>query len=178
MPREASRPTSDGEAVHQRAVGHVGLTVPDVDAAAAWYLEIFGWRLLMPPVTLSTQDARVADQLRGVFGAEVVAFRQAHLLADNEVAIELFQFEQPRQTPRRADFEYWSPGIFHLCVVDPDIEALAARIAARGGRRRTPVQPIFPDEPYLFCYCEDPYGNIIELASHSHHQSFGGRLAY
>jgi len=120
----------------------------------------------------------MADQLREVFGAEQVAFRQAHMLAADGLAIEIFQFDLPEQTVDRGDFGFWRTGFFHVCIVEPEIEELANRISAAGGARRTAVRAIFPGEPYLFCYCEDPFGNIIEIATHPHAEAFGGKDAY
>jgi catechol 2,3-dioxygenase-like lactoylglutathione lyase family enzyme len=159
------------------SIGHVGITVPDLDAAVAWYGDLFGWRLLMGPVELRHDDARVGDQVRDVFGHERIAFRQAHLITPDGIGVELFEFVEPL-TDARASFDYWRVGVFHLCVVAPDIDAMALRIEERGGRRRTSVREIFPGEPYRFCYCEDPFGNVVELATHSHAEAFGGREAY
>ncbi len=131
----------------------------------------------MGPVELSTADGRLTEQLRDVFRAEQVAFRQAHLLAANGVAVELFEFQQPTASEGRARFEYWRTGFSHICVVEAQVDVLADRIVARGGARRTATRPIFPGEPYLFCYCEDPFGNVIEVASHPHSESFGGGRA-
>jgi catechol 2,3-dioxygenase-like lactoylglutathione lyase family enzyme len=170
-----------GDGVSERSpipLGHIGITVPDVDAAVAWYRQVFGWRLLMGPVEVSTDDPNVADQIRDVFGDHEVAFRQAHLEMPGGAAIELFGFHSPRRTEGRGAFEFWRVGTFHICVVEPEIESLAARIEAQGGRRRTAIHQIFPGEPYRFCYCEDPYGNIIEIATHPHAEAFGGRSAY
>jgi predicted enzyme related to lactoylglutathione lyase len=159
-------------------VGHLGVTGPDLDAAVRWYSLTFGWRLLMRPVDVSVEDERVADQIRGVFANERVAFRQAHLLAASDVAIELFEFHEPAATQGAGLFDYWNIGFFHICVVTRDIEALAARIGATGGRQRMTVREIFPGERFLFCYCEDPWGNIVELETHSHAESFGRRAGY
>ena len=60
-------------------------------------------------------------------------------------------------------------------MVDPDIEGLAARIAERGGRVRSEVLTLFEDAPYRLVYCEDPFGNIIEIFTHSHEQTFANR---
>jgi catechol 2,3-dioxygenase-like lactoylglutathione lyase family enzyme len=156
----------------------VGLTVPDLDAAVRWYAAVLGWKLLMGPIELTTDNPRIADQLRDVFGADRVAFRQAHMEAGDRMAIELFEFAQPRRTAGLASFRYWEPGPFHVCVVEPAIEELAARIEHAGGRRRSAVREVFPGEPFRFCYCEDPFGNVIEIATHQHRDLFAGREAY
>lgn len=159
------------------AIGHIGLTVPDIDAAVAWYRETFGWELIAGPFEVSTADAAVAPQLRDVFAAEEVAFRQAHLAAGPDLALELFEFRTP-PTVAADGFRFDRVGPFHLCVVEPEIERLAAAIEAGGGRRRTAIREIFPGDPYRFCYCEDPFGLAIEIATHTHAESFGGRRGY
>lgn len=158
-------------------LGHLGVTVPDIDAAVGWYREAFGWELIAGPFDVDTGDRAVAAQLRDVFAVEEVAFRQAHLIAPPGIALELFEFREPRGRGREG-FEFDRAGIFHLCVVDPEIEALVARIEAAGGRRRTAIHAIFPGEPFRFCYCEDPFGLAIEIATHDHAESFGGRRGY
>ena len=167
----------DGDRVKPIPFSHIGLAVPDVDQAAEWYVRVFGWTLLMGPVDVSTEDPRVADQLHDVFGREDVSFRQAHLGMDGGTALELFEFRQPA-SEKRSEVEFWKVGVFHFCVVEPEIETLASRIEAEGGRRRSEIRPIFPGEPYRFCYCEDPFGNLVELATHPHAESFGGRRSY
>ena len=56
------------------------------------------------------------------------------------------------------------------------IEELAQRIAEAGGRMRSSrVWPVFEGEPYRTCYCEDPFGNVVELYSHSHERTYANR---
>src|SRR4051794_25835843 len=159
------------------AIGHIGITVPDVDAAVEWYRETFGWEPIAGPFEVGTEDPGVAPQLREVFETEEVAFRQAHLAAGPGLALELFEFRTP-PTVAATGFSFDRVGPFHLCVVAPEIERLAAAIEAGGGRRRTEIRAIFPGEPYRFCYCEDPFGLAIEVATHPHAESFGGRGGY
>ena len=94
-----------------------------------------------------------------------VSFRQAHLTGANGVALELFEF----------DGEGRPPGLFHVCVIAPDLRDAAERIATSGGRRRSRIWEIFRGEPCLACYCEDPFGNIVELYSHSHERTYANR---
>lgn len=67
------------------------------------------------------------------------------------------------------NFEYWKSGIFHFCVPDPDVEGLAAKVVAAGGKQRMPVREYYPGEkPYSMVYREDDSGNILEIYSHSY----------
>jgi len=64
---------------------------------------------------------------------------------------------------------------FHICVTDPNIEQLADRIASSGGRQRSKVSRInSTTNEYRLCYCEDPFGNIIEIYTHNYETLYGG----
>jgi catechol 2,3-dioxygenase-like lactoylglutathione lyase family enzyme len=157
------------------ALVHVGITVPDLDAAVAWYEEVLGCDRLLGPIVVDAADGHAGTIAADVFGPRFRRFRQAQLSMANGVGIELFEFVEP-PTERRADpLEFWRTGVFHLCVREPDVAGLARRIAATGGRMRTPVHQSFAGEPYRWCYCEDPFGTIVEIYSHSHEQVFANR---
>ena len=163
----------DPPVVQPRAITHVGLSVPDIHGAVAWYREVLGFRLLAAPSEVDRNEPIAAD----VFGPRFQRMWIAHLASANGCALELFQFIDPAPQPPADNFEYWRGGFFHICVVDPDIAGLARSIAQSGGRvRSSRPWEMFADrrpaghEPYLTMYCEDPYGNIIELFSHSHEQ--------
>jgi len=82
----------------------------------------------------------------------------------------MFEFDHPKSERRKDNFEYWKTGIFHFCVTDPDIEGITARIVDNGGKLRTRIWQIVPDKPYKLAYCEDPWGNIVEVYTHSYEQ--------
>ena len=146
------------------AITHVGLSVPDLDRALAWYGDILGFEALGPPTSVRAHDGHAGTVAADVLG-DSGSFRQAHLAGANGVALELFEFEGNRRRP----------GLFHFCLVAPDVRRTAERIAASGGRRRSRVWEIFRGEPYLTCYCEDPFGTVIELYSHSHERTYANR---
>jgi catechol 2,3-dioxygenase-like lactoylglutathione lyase family enzyme len=152
-------------------VTHVGLTVPDLDRAIAWYRDVLGWELTMAPTELEAADTFSGRQVRDVFQRDEVRFRVAHLDPGGEAVIELFEFSEPL-SQGRAHFDFWRTGIFHVCLVADDIDALAATIASKGGERLMQVQPIREGEPQLMCYCADPFGNVLELYSHRHREVF------
>jgi catechol 2,3-dioxygenase-like lactoylglutathione lyase family enzyme len=154
-----------------RAVNHIGLTVPDIFAAIDWYGAVLGFTHLMGPRVLEAGSA-ATHETPSIFGPRFRKAFQAHLLSGNGVGLELFEFLDPRVERRADNFEYWKVGVFHVCVTDPDIEGLAARIVAAGGRQRVPVFAFIPGRPYKLVYCEDPWGNVIEVFSHSYTEAF------
>ena len=158
---------------------HIGLTVADLDKAVDWYTRILGCRVLLGPVELEADDTHAGRQAADVFGPEFKRFRQAHLMTPDGVALEIFEFRDPATPSERPPFSYWRPGVFHVCLVAPDIDRAADAIARSGGRMRTSrVWEIFEGEPFRMCYCEDPFGNVIELYSHPHEVVFAGRSTW
>lgn len=145
------------------AVAHVGLAVPDLERAVSWYAGVLGFEPLGGPVTVRPDDGHAGAVAADVLGPG--AFRQAHLTGANGVGLELFEFQEASR---------WT-GLFHFCVTMPDVRRAAERVACAGGRRTSRVWPIFPGEPFLTCYCADPFGNTVELYSHSHERTYANR---
>jgi catechol 2,3-dioxygenase-like lactoylglutathione lyase family enzyme len=154
------------------AFNHVGLTVPDVFAAIDWYDAVFGFRLIMGPRLLQPAVA-ATHETPSVFGANFQRAYQAHLLSANGVGLELFQFVEPEVEPAEDVMHYWRRGIFHICLTDPDVAGRTEKIRAHGGKQRCPVFGFVPGRPFELVYCEDPWGTIIELMSHSYAEVFG-----
>jgi hypothetical protein len=48
-----------------------------------------------------------------------------------------------------------------LCINSK--EQRVKKIAESGGKQRTKVLELIPGKPYKIAYCEDPFGNIIEI---------------
>jgi catechol 2,3-dioxygenase-like lactoylglutathione lyase family enzyme len=158
-----------------RRITHIGLTVPALGPAVRWYRDVLGFELLAEPVTVRAREGHAGKLASSVFGPAFGELRQAHLAAANGVALELFEFREPAGESRPNDFAYWHHGWFHLCVVDQEIDALCAVIEQAGGRRRTDILTIFAGGPERMCYCEDPFGNIIEVYTHTHERTYANR---
>lgn len=150
------------------AVCHVGLSVPDLERATRWYGEVLGLDPLGPPTDVLPGHRHAGVVAADVLGDGVGALRQRHLTGANGVGLELFEFES---TP------YELAGLFHVCVTVDDLPGTAKRVAATGGRQTSRVWQIFAEEPFLMCYCRDPFGNIVELYSHSHERVYANRDA-
>jgi lactoylglutathione lyase family protein len=158
-------------ATYPRAFSHIGLSVPDLEEAVRFYTEVMGWYVIMPPTEIVEDDSAIGVMCQDVFGSGFGGFKIAHLSTVDGIGLEMFEFRGSEAA--RGAFEYRKPGVFHFCVQDPDVEGLAERIVAAGGRQRMPVRHYFPGEkPYRMVYCEDPFGNILEIYSHSYELTY------
>jgi catechol 2,3-dioxygenase-like lactoylglutathione lyase family enzyme len=161
---------------YPRSFNHVGIGVSDVESAIAWYREVFGFILLREPFEVNTADCSYAGrQAANVLGPRFGYMRMAHMTTANGIGIELFQLLHPPHERRPVSLEFWKNGYFHICLTDPDVPGAVARIVKNGGNQLSDiwqVEPGFPD--YKICYCEDIFGNILEIYSHSYDQIYGG----
>jgi catechol 2,3-dioxygenase-like lactoylglutathione lyase family enzyme len=146
-------------------MNHVGLTVGDIDAAVRWYTDVFGLRLLDGPMLCDTTTPG-ADRRREVFGEQWGAMKLAHMLTANSCGVELFQFIEPQAGPPEQNFEYWRFGPHHIAFTVDDFDAALRRICDHGGRARTKVYDVHGET--FICYCEDPWGNVLEIVSRSY----------
>ena len=156
------------------AFSHVGVTVPDLDAATAWYREVLGYSVLAGPFEVLEDDSPLGRAAAGIYGVGFERFRFTHLAGVDGGGLELFQFDSPRSERRADNFEFWMGGIYHFGLTAPDIAAVAARIAESGGRQRSEIVTIDPQRGFQVVYCEDPWGTVIELCSHLYPYMWAG----
>ena len=158
------------------AMAHVALTVPDIDAAIAWYGEVFGLSCIAGPYELVPLGQPPDEGLVDALGPAFASARIAHLTCANGVGIELFQFRDPTTVTPDDNYRYWEVGYFHICMVDPGVDDLVKRIVQAGGRARTQkARPVFEGGPYLWAFCEDPFGNVIEIYSHTYAEIYSNK---
>jgi catechol 2,3-dioxygenase-like lactoylglutathione lyase family enzyme len=144
------------------AVNHVGVTVANIGEAVEWYTTVLGLRLAGGPVTVD-MDSPAKARREDVFGPLWGGMTVAHLVGDNGAGVELFEFTQPPVEAPEDNFEFWKVGIFHLALTVDNIERVGRHISETGGRQRTAVHHLHGT--CWIAYCEDPWGNIIELSS-------------
>jgi catechol 2,3-dioxygenase-like lactoylglutathione lyase family enzyme len=163
--------TVKSTSTYPRTINHIGLAVPDLDAAIEWYGSVLGFELFAGPFDLTSDNQQFGALINEVLPG-VTSFRLAHLATGNGVGLELFEFiDPPAQLDARAKIPPRT-GFFHVCVTDHDPAALAARIVDRGGRQRTQVWTTTSGEPYAFVYTEDPWKNLIEIYSHDYQRTY------
>ncbi|ACB61388.1 MULTISPECIES: lactoylglutathione lyase family protein [Exiguobacterium] len=156
---------------YPRNFSHIGLSVPNLEQAISFYSEVMGWYIIMEPSDVVEDDSPIGVMCTDVFGAGWGKFRIAHMATGDRVGIELFEFPNNEQPDN--NFEFWKTGIFHYAIQDPDIEGMVEKIVAHGGKQRMPIREYYPGEkPYRMVYCEDPFGNLVELYSHSYELTY------
>ena len=153
---------------YPRAFSHIGISVPNIEEAVKFYTEVMGWQVMMKPTEVIEENTTAIGKMCiDVFGEGWGSFKIAHLSTSDTIGIELFEF--PQNTKPRYEFNPYPTGLFHFCVKDPDIEGLVEKIIKSGGKQRMPIREYYPNEkPYKMVYCEDPFGNIIEIYTHSY----------
>jgi len=157
---------------YPRTFSHIGISVPSVEKAVKFYTEVLGWYLIMEPTEIEEDESPIGEMCTDVFGANWGKFKIAHMSTGDRVGVELFEFAN-QETPED-NFEYWKTGVFHFCVQDPNLEELVEQIIEAGGKKRM-AEPryYYPGEkPYRMIYMEDPFGNILEIYSHSYELTY------
>ncbi|TYB83710.1 lactoylglutathione lyase family protein [Oceaniovalibus sp. ACAM 378] len=154
-----------------RTFSHIGISVPDLDAAVKFYSEIMGFYVLMAPSEVTEDDSAIGVMCTDVFGPGWDRLRIAHLSTADGIGFELFEFKGNEEPDD--NFSYRRHGTFHFAVQDPNLEELLEKIVAAGGKQRMPVREYFPDEkPFRMVYVEDPFGVVFEIYSHSYELTY------
>lgn len=153
---------------YPRAFSHIGITVPNIEEAVKFYTEVMGWYVMMKPTeVIEESQSAIGKMCIDVFGEGWGSFKIAHLSISDSIGIELFEFS--KNLKPKHEFNPYQTGIFHFCIKDPDIERMVEKIVKAGGKQRMPIREYYPNEkPYKMVYCEDPFGNIIEIYTHSY----------
>lgn len=143
-------------------MNHVGLTVGDIDAAVRWYADVFDLELLEGPMHCDTTTPG-AERRTDVFGAQWRAMKLAHMVTENGAGVELFQFVDPAVETNDDNFPYWKVGPNHIALTVTDLERTLKRLTLLDGKQRSAVFDV--QVGARICYCEDPWGNVVELVS-------------
>jgi catechol 2,3-dioxygenase-like lactoylglutathione lyase family enzyme len=151
-------------------INHIGLTVGDIEAAVAFYTSIFDLEVLMSP-SIHTLESSASERRRDVFGERWGGMKLAHLATPSGIGIELFEFIAPATVPSEERFTYWRIGVSHICFTVADIDDTITRLVKAGGRQRSQIHSVAPGTQV--CYCEDPWGAIVEVSSGTYHKIVG-----
>ena len=152
-------------------VDHVGLTVPDLDAAVRFYSEVIGGVELYRIGPFDAAELPEMDDGRdwteahiNVAGARLTI---AMLQVGPNLMLELFQYDAPgdrrKAPPRNCDW-----GAHHIAFKVADLDAAKEHLAGHGCRLM--AGPIVLDQgPCAVTrvnYVLDPWGNQLELVEY------------
>jgi catechol 2,3-dioxygenase-like lactoylglutathione lyase family enzyme len=134
---------------------HVGIVFDDLAAAMAFFVEL-GLKLQGE----GTVEGGWVDRVVGLEGIRV-EFAMMET-PDGHGRLELIKFHAPsgRGGDRHAPAN--TPGIRHLAFAVNDIDAVVARLQARGAELVGEVERY--EDIYRLCYVRGPEGIIVELA--------------
>jgi catechol 2,3-dioxygenase-like lactoylglutathione lyase family enzyme len=134
---------------------HVGIVVDDLASATEFFAEL---GLVMQGE--GTVDGRWVDR---VVGLESVRVQYAMMRTpDGHGRLELVKFHSPPNQGDRRHAPANTRGIRHLAFAVEHIDAVVARLRARGAELVGELERY--EDIYRLCYIRGPEGIIIELA--------------
>lgn len=148
---------------------HVGFTVPDLEAAKAWLIDVLGCEYMYSLGPFVSDDDWMAEHLNVDPRA---VMRQLHFFRCGGQAIfEVFQYEAPEQQvtpPRNSDV-----GGHHVALYVEDLDAAVAYLREAGVRvLGDPTTSRGPSEGQRWVYFLSPWGMQFELVSYPHGKAF------
>jgi catechol 2,3-dioxygenase-like lactoylglutathione lyase family enzyme len=156
-------------------INHIAISVPDLEKGIDWYQEVLGFIIVRGPAEMSADDIQVGKALQNIFGSQFRRLRIVWMSAANNIGIELFQFMQPEQLIQEKQLPYWHGGVIHIAVTERNIESLLAKVTKNGGRQISNIWELDPKKHHKLVFCTDPFGNVIEIYSHSFEQFHANR---
>lgn len=156
---------------------HIGINVPDIDAAFVWYRDVLGLYPYTEPTDVRNDGTYFGNVCKDILGEPFEFVRMAHLGLADGIGIEMFQFVVPKTTLPDEAFEYWRSGIFHFCLTVDNPTSFARHIADNGGRQLSSVWKLFGKKDYEVVYTQDPWGTTIELCNRSYTTVWSNQVA-
>jgi catechol 2,3-dioxygenase-like lactoylglutathione lyase family enzyme len=134
---------------------HVGIVVDDLAAATEFFVEL--------GLELDGEAALEGRSVDRVVGLDGVRSEIAMLQTpDGNARLELSKFHSPSHTGDNRPALPNAPGIRHVTFAVEDIDAVLARLQARGAELVGEL--VRYEDSYRVCYIRGPEGIIVELA--------------
>ncbi|WP_335934865.1 VOC family protein [Streptomyces sp. PTD5-9] len=158
-----------------RGVDHIGFTVPDLDEAKVFLVDVLGCEYLYSLGPYRDDEGEwMADHL-GVHPRAVM--RQLHFFrCGGQAVFEVFEYAAPDQKtapPRNSDI-----GGHHVALYVDDLDAAVAHLRSHGVRvLGEPTTSRGPSEGQRWVYFLAPWGMQFELVSYPGGKAFDRRAA-
>jgi catechol 2,3-dioxygenase-like lactoylglutathione lyase family enzyme len=152
-----------------RRLDHVGFTVPDLEEATHFLVDVLGCEYLYSLGPFRSDDDWMSEHLAVHPRAEVVENR--FFRCGDQAVFEVFHYESPDQRqalPRNSDI-----GGHHLALYVDDLDAAVAYLRSRGVRVLAgPTASKGPAEGNRWIYFLAPWGMQFELVSYPGGKAF------
>ncbi|MDB5743554.1 MAG: glyoxalase/bleomycin resistance/dioxygenase family protein [Polaromonas sp.] len=160
--------TSDRKTIG--GLDHIGLTVPDIELATAFFNDVLGCTTLFDVGPFEANDNWMTDYLAVDARAKLPKVRMLKTASGG--MLELFQYQTKDQVtipPRNSDV-----GGHHVCFYVEDMEAALAHLRAHGVKLLAgPVHMTEgPSAGLSWIYFMAPWGMQLELASYPHGMAY------
>jgi len=147
--------------------GHIGISLPDIVKGVKWYLDVFNLYQISDIMEASVENEGIFCEIeKNIFGKKHKKFKVVHLSTNDGFGIELFEHVEPKNIKPENNFEYWKSGLSHIAFTVKNIEKMCSKIINSGGKQRSKIWKPWKNKSYKICYCEDPWGTVLELNSH------------
>jgi glyoxylase I family protein len=155
-----------------RRVDHIGLTVPDLDEASAFLVDVLGCEYLYTLGPFADDGTWMSEHLNV---APDTVMRRLHFFSLGGAAIfEVFEYEareQATEPPRNSDI-----GGHHVALYVDDLDAAVAGLRAHGVRvLGEPTASRGPSAGQRWVYFLAPWGMQFELVSYPNGKAFDRR---
>ena len=134
---------------------HVGIVVDDLPGTIEFFAEL-GLDLLGE----WSGGGRSVERIVGLEGVRTDAAMMQ--TPDGNCRLELIKFQSPSDQGDNGHASANKPGIRHIAFAVEDIEAVVARLRARGAELVGEL--VSYEDSYWLCYVRGPEGIIVELA--------------
>lgn len=148
---------------------HVGFTVPDLETARGWLIDVLGCEYMYSLGPFESDDDWMAQHLN--VDPRAVMRRLHFFRCGGQAIFEVFQYEAPEQQtvgPRNSDV-----GGHHVALYVKDLDAAVAYLREAGVTvLGDPTTSRGASEGQRWVYFLSPWGMQFELVSYPHGKAF------
>jgi catechol 2,3-dioxygenase-like lactoylglutathione lyase family enzyme len=152
-------------------IDHVGITVPNVAAAAAWFERVLG---ATNPLTFGPFSDPTGDFMQQLVDVDprAVVEQIRMVRVGNGPGVELFQYTAPDQDRTFRKNSDW--GAHHIAFYVRHIDKAVSNLQAKGVQKRFGPFPVTagPAAGQTINYFATPFGTDIELISYPHGMAY------
>jgi catechol 2,3-dioxygenase-like lactoylglutathione lyase family enzyme len=144
---------------------HVGITVPDIDEAIAWFEDVMG---CVAPLTFGPFSDPTGTFMQDLLDVDprAVIHQITMVRCGRSANIELFEYSAPDQRTTFPQNSDWAG--HHIAFYVTDIDAAVAYMASKGAQKFLGPLPVTdgPAAGQSINYFRTPFGTYVELISY------------